>query len=64
MADAYAKTGDYAAAFAKLEQIRSDSPEWLPNQRYARDVLLRVISGRRTLTAEMRTMADVVGLPM
>ncbi|RSO11270.1 transcriptional regulator [Streptomyces sp. WAC 06783] len=64
VADAYAKTGEYAEAFGKLEQIRSDSPEWLPNQRYARDVLGRVVRGRRTLTADMRTMADVVGLPL
>ncbi|MFH8344654.1 helix-turn-helix domain-containing protein [Streptomyces sp. NPDC018045] len=64
VADAYAKTGDYAEAFGKLEQIRSDSPEWLPNQRYARDILGRVIRGRRTLTTDMRAMADVVGLPL
>ncbi|MBD0746723.1 helix-turn-helix domain-containing protein [Streptomyces sp. CBMA152] len=64
VADAYAKTGDYAEAFERLERIRSDSPEWLPNQRYARDILGRVIAGRRTLTTEMRAMADVVGLPL
>ncbi len=64
VADAYAKTANYADAFEKLEQIRAGSPEWLPNQRYARDILGRVIQGRRTLTAEMRTMADVVGLPL
>ncbi|MFL4903057.1 transcriptional regulator [Streptomyces sp. MMS24-I2-30] len=64
VADAYAKTGNYGDAFGKLEQIKAGSPEWLPNQRYARDVLGRVIKGRRTLTAEMRAMADVVGLPL
>ncbi|MGW0530697.1 helix-turn-helix domain-containing protein [Streptomyces sp. NPDC003032] len=64
MGDAYAKTGNYAEAFNQLEQISADSPEWLPHQRFARVVLSRVIHGRRTLTAEMRTMADVVGLPL
>ncbi|KUN97375.1 helix-turn-helix domain-containing protein [Streptomyces caeruleatus] len=64
VADAYAKTGNCADAFEKLEQIKAGSPEWLPNQRYARDVLGRVIGGRRTLTTEMRTMADAVGLPL
>ncbi|UQA94039.1 helix-turn-helix domain-containing protein [Streptomyces halobius] len=64
VADAYVKTGDYAESFGKLQQINADSPEWLPNQRYARDILGRVISGRRTLTVEMRTMANVVGLPL
>jgi transcriptional regulator with XRE-family HTH domain len=64
VADAHAKTGNYADAFEKLGLIHGESPEWLPHQRYARDILGRVIRGRRTLTAEMRTMADVVGLPL
>ncbi|MFJ1579213.1 helix-turn-helix domain-containing protein [Streptomyces sp. NPDC088182] len=64
VADAYAKTGNYADAFGKLQQIHAGSPEWLPNQRYARVILGRVMQGRRTLTGEMRAMADVVGLPM
>ncbi|MFF0445772.1 helix-turn-helix domain-containing protein [Streptomyces sp. NPDC004609] len=64
VADAYAKTGQFSEAFGKLEQIRAGSPEWLPNQRYARDVLSKIVKGRRTLTPEMRTMADVVGLPL
>ncbi|MFJ5677878.1 helix-turn-helix domain-containing protein [Streptomyces sp. NPDC093097] len=64
VADAYVKTGNCAEAFGKLEQIHADSPEWLPNQRYARDILGRVIRRRRVLTVEMRTMADVVGLPL
>ncbi|MFI6285813.1 helix-turn-helix domain-containing protein [Streptomyces sp. NPDC051018] len=64
IADAYAKTNRYTEAFGKLEEIKAGSPEWLPNQRYARDVLRRILKGRRTLTPEMRTMADVVGLPL
>lgn len=64
VADAHAKTGNYADAFEKLQMINEDSPEWLPNQRYARDILGRVVRGRRTLTPEMRIMADVVGLPL
>ncbi|MET9363117.1 helix-turn-helix transcriptional regulator [Streptomyces sp. NPDC006632] len=64
VADAYAKTGQYADAFGKLEQIREGSPEWLPNQRYARDILTKLIKSRRTLTVEMRSMADAVGLPL
>ncbi|MER6913808.1 helix-turn-helix domain-containing protein [Streptomyces sp. NPDC000594] len=64
VAEAYAKTGQYAEAFGKLEQIRASSPEWLPNQRYARDIFARIAKGRRTLTSEMRTMADAVGMPL
>ncbi|MER6913807.1 helix-turn-helix domain-containing protein [Streptomyces sp. NPDC000594] len=64
VADAYAKTGMYMEAFGQLEQIRASSPEWLPNQRYARDIFARIAKGRRTLTSEMRAMADVVGMPL
>ncbi|MQS36153.1 helix-turn-helix domain-containing protein [Streptomyces katsurahamanus] len=64
VAHAHARTRQYSEAFGKLEQIREDSPEWLPNQRYARDILAKILKGRRTLTADMRTMADVVGLPL
>lgn len=62
VADAYAKTGQYAEAFEKLADIRQSSPEWLPNQSYARTVLGRVIGGRRTLTDEMRDMAATIHL--
>ncbi|WP_228388534.1 transcriptional regulator, partial [Streptomyces jumonjinensis] len=64
VADAYAKTGHYSEAFGKLAQIRECSPEWLPNQRYARDIFGKIVKGRRTLTDEMREMADLVGLPL
>jgi transcriptional regulator with XRE-family HTH domain len=62
VADALAKTRQYAEAFGKLLEIKSSSPEWLPNQVYARTVLKRIITGRRTLTAEMRTMAADIHL--
>ncbi|MGW1978471.1 helix-turn-helix domain-containing protein [Streptomyces sp. NPDC001889] len=64
VANAYAGTRRFPEAFEKLEEIRGGSPEWLPNQRYARDILGKIIKGRRTLTDEMRTMADVVRLPL
>ncbi|MFE7545561.1 helix-turn-helix domain-containing protein [Streptomyces platensis] len=64
VADAHAKMGQHADAFEKLEQIKADSPEWLPNQRYARDILSKLIKSRRTLTTDMRAMADAVGLPL
>ncbi|MGW7602970.1 helix-turn-helix domain-containing protein [Streptomyces sp. AgN23] len=53
-----------ADAFAVLRGVWSDAPEWLPNQRYARDILSDIIARRRTMTPEMRAMADVLGVPM
>jgi transcriptional regulator with XRE-family HTH domain len=47
-----------------LEDIRRAAPEWLVQQRYARDTLGLVLERRRTLTAEMRQLADAVGMPM
>jgi transcriptional regulator with XRE-family HTH domain len=64
VADAHARTGQYAEAFDKLANILESSPEWLPNQRYARDVLGRVVKGRRTLTVEMRELAGAIGYPL
>ncbi len=64
VADAYARTRQYGQAVDTLASIRSAAPEWLPNQRYARDILGRVVAGRRTLTGEMRSLADTVGLPV
>ncbi|MFF7648314.1 helix-turn-helix domain-containing protein [Streptomyces sp. NPDC007983] len=51
-------------AFEVLQGVWSDAPEWLPNQRYARDILSDIIAGRRTMTPEMRTMADMLGVPV
>ncbi|MFJ4919871.1 helix-turn-helix domain-containing protein [Streptomyces sp. NPDC088725] len=62
VADAFAKTGQYVEAFEKLADIKATSPEWLPNQTYARTVLTRIIDGRRTLTPDMRAMASTIHL--
>lgn len=64
VADAYARTRQYAESVNVLQGIQAASPQWLPNQRYARDIIGRVISHRRTLTPEMRSLADAVGIPM
>ena len=63
MANAYAVTRQYGEAARLLQQIRQAAPEWLIQQRYARDVLGRIIGRRRTLSAEMRELADFLGLP-
>lgn len=62
-AAAHVKLHDPAAAIEVLQELRRDSPEWLPQQHYARDILSDVIVRRRTLTPEMRELADFVSLP-
>lgn len=64
VADAYARTRRHSEAVNVLRIIHQSSPQWLPNQRYARDIMGRITATRRTLTPEMRSLADVVGLAM
>ena len=60
VASAHAQLRQYGEAMAELEGLRTTAPEWLPQQRYARDILGTIISKRRTLTPEMREMADAI----
>ncbi|MFF1306823.1 helix-turn-helix domain-containing protein [Streptomyces sp. NPDC058307] len=64
VANAYTQQRQYAEAVDVLQKIRAGSPQWLPNQRYARDILGRIVSRRRTLTPDMRELADLVALPV
>ncbi|MEU9963164.1 helix-turn-helix domain-containing protein [Streptomyces malaysiensis] len=64
VAEAYARSRDYAKTVEILRGIRADAPQWLPHQRYARDIFGRVIAHRRTLTSEMRELADAIGVPV
>jgi transcriptional regulator with XRE-family HTH domain len=51
-------------AFEIMRGIRASSPEWLVQQRYARDVTRTLFAKRRTLTSEMREFADFLGLDL
>jgi hypothetical protein len=51
-------------AVAVLRQLHDDRPQWFPRQRYAADILAKIIGHRRTLTAEIRDLADAVRLPL
>ncbi|WP_431984785.1 helix-turn-helix domain-containing protein [Streptomyces qinglanensis] len=64
IADAHVRLRRYADAVDVLQEVRGASPQWLPQQRYARDILSRVVRRRRTLTPEMRELADAVHLPL
>ncbi|CAL2067271.1 helix-turn-helix transcriptional regulator [Streptomyces sp. TR1341] len=63
VANAHTQLRQYAEAMDTFQKIRAGSPQWLPNQQYARDVLGRIMNKRRTLTHEMRELADLVQLP-
>jgi transcriptional regulator with XRE-family HTH domain len=64
VAKAHTMLRQYPEAVEVLSDVRGRAPEWLAQQRYARDILTDVIKRRRTLTPEMRTLADAVGVPM
>lgn len=63
VANAHAATRQHAEAFEVLQQIRHQAPEWLVAQRYARDILGKVIARRRTLTPQLRELADFIRVP-
>ncbi|GAA4674716.1 helix-turn-helix domain-containing protein [Streptomyces youssoufiensis] len=64
VADAHARLRRYDQAMEVLYGIQNASPEWLPQQRYAQDIVARVIRKRRTLTSDMRRLADAIGVPL
>ncbi|MEV0359944.1 helix-turn-helix transcriptional regulator [Nocardia sp. NPDC050697] len=62
VANAHTQLRQYGEAIGTLREVRATAPEWLAQQRYARDILGTVVSERRTLTDEMRDLADFVSL--
>lgn len=64
VAAAHAQVRDYPQAVEAMSALRRQAPQWLAQQRYARDVLSEVIRRRRTLTPEMRQLAEAVRLPL
>lgn len=64
VAKAHVMKRQYGRAMDVLEEVRIEAPEWLSQQRYAADVMADVIGRRRTLTPQMRVLADAVGVPL
>jgi transcriptional regulator with XRE-family HTH domain len=64
VAAAHSSKRQYAEACHILEGIYAKSPQWLPHQRYARDIVSDMIERRRTLTPDMQRLADVIGVPL
>ncbi|MGW2144818.1 helix-turn-helix domain-containing protein [Nonomuraea bangladeshensis] len=62
VANAHVMLREYDKALDILSQLAREAPTWLPNQRYAQDTLRTIVGRRRTLTPEMRKLADAVGL--
>jgi transcriptional regulator with XRE-family HTH domain len=64
VAKAHTMVRQYGEAVSVLSSVKAEAPEWLAQQRYAQDIVSQVISRRRTLTPEMRELADAVSVPM
>ncbi|UCM87908.1 helix-turn-helix domain-containing protein [Streptomyces marincola] len=64
VAHAQVLTRRHADAFDTLLTLEREAPQWLPHQRYARDVLGLIIDRRRTLTSDMHRLAHVFRLPL
>jgi hypothetical protein len=54
----------YPEAFDVLLQLAQEAPAWLQNQPMAKDLLAAIIGKRRTLTPQMREVADAIRLPL
>ncbi|GAA2450350.1 hypothetical protein GCM10010191_80300 [Actinomadura vinacea] len=62
VAKARVQLRQYAQAFDVLQGVRHSAPEWIVNQRYARDIMRAIVAKRRTLSPEMREFAGFVRL--
>lgn len=62
IANVHAQLGQGAAAVGVMTELRAVAPEWLVQQRYARDILSNIVADRRTLSADMRELADAIRL--
>lgn len=64
VAAAHVALRQYPEAVGVLQDLRRARPQWLPQQRYAASILGKIIGRRRTLTADMRDLADYLRLPL
>ncbi|MEJ8651531.1 hypothetical protein WKI65_26485 [Streptomyces sp. MS1.AVA.3] len=64
MAKAHVLVRQYGEAVDTLTDIHEIAPEWLATQRYAQDILGDVVEQRRTLTPQIRHLADALSVPL
>ncbi|MFC4374541.1 helix-turn-helix domain-containing protein [Nocardia halotolerans] len=62
MANAHAQLGNWGDSMVELRKLADRAPEWVVQQRYARDIMGGIVERRRTLTDDMRELADMVRL--
>ncbi|WP_063049567.1 helix-turn-helix domain-containing protein [Nocardia arthritidis] len=62
VAAAHIELRGYDTAFDVLTQLSREARPWLIEQRSAKDLLGRIVVKRRTLTPEMRELADLIRL--
>lgn len=63
-ASAHTQLGNWGDAVGELNSLGAVAPEWLQQQRYARDIVDEMVTRRRTLTDDMRNLADLVQLEL
>lgn len=54
----------YDDAVGVLVQLHGEAGPWLAEQRMARDILGRIVHRRRTLTPDMRDLAEAIQVPL
>lgn len=60
---AQAHVGDYGEAMTEMRTVLQAAPEWVRHQSLARDVVRLILKKRkRTLTTDMRELADHLGV--
>jgi len=62
VANAHSQLGHYSDALDEFRIVQRTAPEWLVQQRYARDILGAIVDKRRTLTPDMRELANAIKL--
>jgi transcriptional regulator with XRE-family HTH domain len=64
VADAHVRTRGYAEAEGILLRLHEATPEWLAQQRYARDIVGAMTRRRRRLSPGLRALVGAVKLPL
>lgn len=64
VADAHVRTRGYAEAEDILLRLHEATPEWLAQQRYARDIVGAMTRRRRKLSPALRVLVGAVKLPL
>jgi transcriptional regulator with XRE-family HTH domain len=64
VATAHLALRDYPKGFDVLYRLAKEAPLWLAQQHAAHDLLGQIVARRRTLTPQMRELADAITLPL